>query len=224
MEKMDSTFILPSRGNTQMHKFINICYIDDNIDSLLSRYIDEYCVNFNLKESHNYECEFTEYTFNKEDSYKTLLENNSINKSNIIVIDSRLFENKDSSLSKFTGEQFKVILRQVLPFIKTIVISQNFSSSESLTLQKFQSTRLNVGEFRGYYDTHLKPILDRDVIATIEEHEILNQLSSENEVDEVLVATIQSTIAGIRDTALFEKKGLDELIKLFNEVKIKYGE
>ncbi len=202
---------------------INICYIDDRIDFMLDKYLDEYCKKQNKDNKYDYQLEFVDYEFKFNDSYKTLLNNNLINQANIIVIDSRLFENENSNLSKFTGEQFKIILRQVLPFIKTIVISQNDSKSDSLTIRKFQSTN-NAQTSNDYYNEFLEPILNESIIATIEEYKVLNQLSQENEVDSVLIGTIQNTISGIRDTALFEKKDLDNLIKLFNEVKVKYGD
>lgn len=206
-----------------MKETINVCYIDDRIDFMLDRYLDEYCKKQNKENKYEYQLEFADYEFEFTDNYKTLLNNNVINQANIIVIDSRLFENENSSLSKFTGEQFKIILRQVLPFIKTIVISQNDSKSDSLTIRKFQSTN-NAQSAKDYYNDFLEPILNESIIATIEEFKILNQLSQEDEVDSVLIGTIQNTISGIRDTALFEKEDLDNLIKLFNEVKVKYGQ
>lgn len=190
---------------------------------MLDKYLDEYCKKQNKDNKYDYQLEFVDYEFKFNDSYKTLLNNNLINQANIIVIDSRLFENENSNLSKFTGEQFKIILRQVLPFIKTIVISQNDSKSDSLTIRKFQSTN-NAQTSNDYYNEFLEPILNESIIATIEEYKVLNQLSQENEVDSVLIGTIQNTISGIRDTALFEKEDLDNLIKLFNEVKVKYGD
>ncbi|ARO57744.1 hypothetical protein [Bacillus cereus] len=208
-----------------MKKKINICYIDDRLDNMLSRYLDEYCRGKNNSGSFKYHLEFSEYTFESTDNYKTLLSNDSINRSNIIIVDSRLFENESSNLSKFTGEQFKIILRQVLPFIKTIVISQNASNSDSLTIRKFQATGLenNIETSQKYYEEKLAEMLKINILETIEEFDVLSQLELDNEVDSVLIGTIQSTIAGIQDTALFEKEDLDNLVKLFNEVKIKYG-
>ncbi|OBA03408.1 hypothetical protein A9D36_12200 [Bacillus subtilis] len=208
-----------------MKRKINICYIDDRIDNMLSRFLDGYCIEQNQLNCFKYDLAFSEYPFEKKDNYKTLLNNSIINQSNIIVIDSRLFENESSNLSKFTGEQFKIILRQILPFIKTIVISQNATGSDSLTVQKFQATGLhnNIDCSQKYYAEELTEILNMNILETIEEFEVLSQLESDNEVDPVLIGTIQTTIAGIQDTALFEKEDLDKLIKLFNEVKIDYG-
>lgn len=207
----------------KVKQIINICYIDDRIDSILDRYLDEYCKNKNIDTESNYHLLFSDYTFESTDTYKTLLNNNIVNKANIIVIDSRLFENESSSLSKFTGEQFKIILRQILPFIKTIVISQNEPNPDSLTVKKYNATgRGESMSANDYYDQTLLNILNEYISATLEEFEVLNQLALDNEVDSLLVGTIQSTIAGIQDTALFEKQDLDKLIELFNEVKVKY--
>lgn len=207
-----------------MKQIINICYIDDRIDSILDRYLDKYCEEQNQSnEFPNYHFSFSDYTFKTTDTYKTLLSNKSINSANLIVIDSRLFENENSSLSKFTGEQFKIIIRQILPFIKTIVISQNESNFESLTIKKFNATGSGYNETpKEYYDINLAPMLKTNILATIEELKVLDQLAFDNEVDSLLIGTIQSTISGIQDTALFEKQDLDKLIELFNEVKIKY--
>lgn len=206
-----------------MKQIINICYIDDRIDSILDRYLDEYCKKKNQLKDREYHLVFSDYTFESSDTYKTLLNNSTVNKANIIVIDSRLFENESSSLSKFTGEQFKIILRQILPFIKTIVISQNEPSQESLTVKKFNEIGLEPKiSAEEYYDNNLANLLDEYILATMEEFNVLNQLALDNEVDSLLIGTIQSTISGIQDTALFEKQDLDKLIELFNKVKVKY--
>lgn len=209
---------------SQLNKEINICYVDDNIDRMLNRYLDQYCENFNNTRSDNYRLVFSEYTFLTTDNYKTLLKNNLINQANIIVIDSRLFENESSSLSKFTGEQFKIILRQVLPFIKTIVISQNSIDSDSVSISKYQSAGSPDKTYQQYYKESLEPILDKQIAATIEEFKVIEQLDEEKEIDEVLIDTIKTTISGIEDATLFSKEDLDELISIFNEVKDRYGD
>ena len=229
-----------------MNGIINICYIDDRINRDIQRYLNEFSREFNkyiyeqqddfsyytFQDKNNdvikllenkdlykgYEIKFSTYKFLAEDSYKTLLENEYVNNSNIIVIDSALFENEASPLSKFTGEQFKIILRQLLPFIKTIVISQNGGKKDSSTVEKWKGD----GDSKVYYHEKLLPILSRCIFATIEEQKILNQLSQDDVVDEFLIDTIKNTASGIIDTALFEKKDLDDLINLFNEVKHHY--
>lgn len=206
-----------------LKQIVNICYIDDRIDGILDRYLDEYCKYSNQENKFDYHLSFYDYDFKNTDNYKTLLNNTEINRANIIVIDSRLFENENSSLSKFTGEQFKIILRQILPFIKTIVISQNETNADSLTIKKFNvDGSVSTEQYKNYYDSNLAPLLKNCIVGTIEEYKVLNQLALDNEVDSLLIGTIQSTIAGINDSALFEKEDLDKLIELFKEVKINY--
>ena len=114
-----------------------------------------------------------------------------------------------------------MILKQILPFIKTIVISQNYSDEDSLTVQKYQSHWSDI-KSKDHYDKILEPIIKHNITALIEEYNVIDLLEAEEEVDSVLVGTIQSTILGLKDNALFEKEDLDELINLFNEVKIRY--
>jgi len=210
-----------------MNRNINICYIDDRLDPLLSQYLDGFCEDYNREEGSDYSLEFSEYKFRNVDNYKTLMSNNKVNKANIIIIDSYLFENENSNLSKFTGEQFKIILKQILPFIKTIVISQNPINTNSVSISKYKSSGFydtgSEGEYKKYYEENLAEVLKTNIISTIEEKEVINQISADSEVDSILVDTIQTTISGIVDKALFEKEDLDELIKLFNEVKTNYG-
>ena len=231
-----------------MNESINICYIDDNISRNIERYLYEFCREFNkyiseqitdftyynieendenkdvLKLINNkslfneYEFVFSKYKFTPQDTYKTLLENSIVKDANVILIDSALFENQDSPLSKFTGEQFKIIIRQLLPFIKTIVISQEGGKNDSSTVEKWKS----VGSSKEFYHNNLLPVLARNIFAIIEEQMILIQLSKDEVVDEVLVDTIKNTASGLIDTVLFEKKDLDELINVFNEVKLHY--
>ncbi|OJT56776.1 hypothetical protein [Bacillus altitudinis] len=207
-----------------MTETINICYIDDTLDNMLSRYLDKYCKLYSRDKKNGYNLVFSNYAFSEVDNYKSLLKNTTVTKSNIIIIDSRLFENQNSPLSKFTGEEFKIILRQVLPFIKTIVISQNDSDDRSLTIRKYRS----IGSFDSqkdseeFYAKELGPLLELNIKSTIEEFAVLGKIEEDKEIDQVLISTIQTTIKGIQDKALFEKEDLDKLILLFNEVKENY--
>ncbi|MGE6556630.1 hypothetical protein [Exiguobacterium artemiae] len=202
---------------------INICYVDDTIDNRLNRYLVEYCEQKN-ESSQEFVLNAYESQFLAGDDYKTLLQNPKVNSANILLIDSRLFENETSGLSKFTGEQFKIILRKVYPFIKTIVISQNEANAMSKTICKYKSSvgADNRMEAKRFYDTSLAPILQDYIFSTIEEYNVLEEIKNERAIDPVLVSNIQSAIDGISSTDLLEKKDLDVLIDLFNEVKNNY--
>lgn len=50
------------------------------------------------------------YKFNSEEGYESLINNTEVRTANIIFIDSKLFENRNTN-GKFTGEEFKIILK-----------------------------------------------------------------------------------------------------------------
>lgn len=229
-----------------MNKIINICYIDDDISRIIERYLYEFSLEFNkyvydqiekftyyniaqenediskLMNNKNlfigYEVKFSKYKFTPEDTYETLLESNAVKDSNVIIIDSALFENQASPLSKFTGEQFKIILRLVLPYIKTIVISQNGGKNDSSTVEKWKGD----GDSKLFYHNNLLPMLSRNLFSIIEEQNTLFEMSKDEVFDRFLIDTIKNKASGLIDSVLFEKKDLDELISLFNEVKLHY--
>ena len=73
---------------------INILYIDDKIDPHITKYLDSSIEITDVNIFTN------EYEFNIEsDTYKTILENEEIKKADIILIDSRLFENAHTGAS-----------------------------------------------------------------------------------------------------------------------------
>ncbi|HEU6660681.1 TPA: hypothetical protein VV334_001994, partial [Streptococcus pneumoniae] len=76
---------------------IKLTYIDDKLDPLLVDYL--YTIS---EKEHIFE--YDEYKFDSsKDSYQSLLENTSIASSDIIIVDSKLFENEFAdSKSKFT--------------------------------------------------------------------------------------------------------------------------
>ena len=62
----------------------------------------------------------SEHEFKPAEGYKSLLIKQEVVTANIILIDSRLFENSSANDGKFSGEEFKVILRKQFPFIDFI--------------------------------------------------------------------------------------------------------
>lgn len=207
-----------------MKNKIKICYIDDNLEGTLSRYLVELCEHFNKTKTFELEVEFEEYQFQRSDNYKTLIDNYSVNTSNVIIIDSKLFENGNMGISKLTGEKFKIILKKYLPFIKTIVISSNETEPGSMTLQKHQTHSSKVTATEYYNNLELDKILASLISESIEELKTLEQLiSDDEEYDNVLISSIEATISGIVEKNLFQKEDLDELINLFKEVKGTYG-
>lgn len=87
----------------------SLVYIDDNPETSLTRYLDE---EF---QGENYEIVCSEIIFKPEDGYESLLFDQRVSSANIILIDSWLFENRTAANVKFTGEEFKLILKKLFP-------------------------------------------------------------------------------------------------------------
>ena len=94
---------------------IKLVYIDDTPDNDLSKYLDRYSSN-------DYQFESSEIEFDPTQDYNSLLCNPEVQSANIIIIDSRLFENKTVTGGKFTGEEFKLVLKKFYPFIEFLLI------------------------------------------------------------------------------------------------------
>ncbi|BDU49484.1 hypothetical protein [Haliovirga abyssi] len=200
-------------------EIIKICYIDDDFDVQLSKYLVE---NYIVDKKDNIEIDYSEYKFNTEDNYKKLLKKDIVKQANIILIDSRLFENMSNKKTKFTGEKFKIILRQIYPFIKTVVISQNETTEESSVVSKFKQAESKGISFVEHYDDNLKKILDENIKFILEERKTLEELNDDEFIDELLLETIDKTFNGLESYSEFEKKELDNLIEVFEEVRSHY--
>ena len=102
---------------------LKILYIDDHPEAALSKYLDNY-------KNSNCEIEYSDIEFNPDEGYESLINDPDVKSANIIFIDSKLFENRNAIAGKFTGEEFKIILRKYFPFIEVIVITQNEIAQE----------------------------------------------------------------------------------------------
>lgn len=206
---------------------INICYVDDTLDLKISKFIDDYCGAFvQTIGTDDVSINYDEYQFDPEqDSYETLLKTDKINLSNVLLIDSRLFTNSDISTSaqlknKYKGEQFKVLLKNTKPYIRTIVISQNAEEANvHFTVPKLY----NSGDPQEHYDTHLKPLLDKCIHEIIYEFKTLNEIDQNKDlIDPMLLSSVHASISGREKSSILEKKDVDKLIDLFVEVKAHY--
>ena len=143
---------------------IRITYIDDNMDLELQKYFD--------KEYHNqdYNIIFKCKEFDPDIGYEEFINDEKVRNANIIIIDSKLFENKNADSGKFTGEEFKLILKKVFPFIEVIIITQNEIDGEIEKVPKFNSKEQNCS--KKHYDEHLLPLIDKSIKKIIETRKI----------------------------------------------------
>jgi hypothetical protein fulcA4_13177 len=194
---------------------IKLTYIDDKLDPLLVDYL--YTISEN---EHIFE--YDEYNFDSsKDSYQSLLENTNISSSDIIIVDSKLFENEFAdSKSKFTGQELKIIYAIANPFIKIIVITQNNDLSKYGVIKKFATSRECSGreqeEANRYYDDVLRKEIET-LIKNVKEVRNVSQLLSENILsyeDSLIVEKANNLISKIPSYRDLTDEKINELIDL----------
>lgn len=191
---------------------INIVYIDDRHDEILSRYLGEDYTNA------NFEIEHEDILFNPNEGYESLMRNPSVMHANIIIIDSRLFENS-ATISKFTGEEFKLILKKYYPFVEVIVITQNDADAKVGTISKYNPNSDVDGP--EYYANKLPPYLNTAINNILTFRELASRLESNESWEPILKEKIIESLQGINTYDALTKKDIDDLISAFKEIQVK---
>ena len=189
----------------------SLVYIDDNPERALTRYLDE---EFH---SDDYEIVCSEIIFRPEDGYESLLLDSRVSTANIILIDSLLFENRTATEAKFTGEEFKLILKKIYPFIEVIVITQNDTDSEIKKIAKYDRTQASSAS--EYYALHLPGIINK-AVDDIRQYRLLADLVKRNDVwEEILKEKVMATLKGTNTYDALTKEDIDNLISAFKEIQ-----
>lgn len=198
-------------------KEINILYIDDMIDERISKYIAEIYIN---EPQDDIIKKYHEFTFNYSDGYESLLGNTAIKQANIILIDNRLFEQDQASSGKFTGKQFKVLLRKLYPFIEVLVISQFNHDDGYKMIPKFNSS---AGSAEEHYASYLRPELDKSINQVIAFEKLSDELKMSEDVKTELIERVMLSIKGDESYSTLDKSDIDQLITTFKELKEQYN-
>ena len=191
----------------KLYPNINILYIDDSIDVVLEKYLAE---NFSS---------FEKRKFSAEDTFESLFKDSLVQKANVIIIDSRLFENKNVQ-NKFTGEQFKMFMQLLKPFLQVIVITQN-PIEYCFSIKKCQYK--NDNETKKYYDSELKNLINEACENVIAYQNLLNSTSLVG-YDKYFREDLKNAINGITDYQSLSKKDIDKLIEEFKKLEAKINE
>ena len=193
---------------------INIVYVDDNPDIYLNLFLEFY-------KEEGIKINYSSIIFEQADSYKTLLENQVIRDANIVFIDSRLFENRGVG-SVLSGEEFKLIIKKIFPYIEVIVISQKAIGEDFQTIAKYDLTSYvsNVDEIQksafDFYSREIIPLIKEKIQNIIEFRKILERIQNEkNEIDKYLVENIENSIKGKDEYDQLSSEDLDNVIKAF---------
>ncbi|EOU2045944.1 hypothetical protein QTH50_04850 [Clostridium perfringens] len=190
---------------------INIIYVDDELDVNISKYIRK---TYNYKE---FEKVYNEITFEAEKGYESLLNNKLVKEANIILIDSKLFENDRVSNGKFSGEEFKMILKKVFPFIEVIVITQNELEEEYGTVSKYKFD-VDISADK-YYSDNLKKELDTAANNVFIYRNIAKKLKCNEGIDKVLIEKIVNSLDGDSKYDELTKDDIDNIIEAFKELQ-----
>ena len=192
---------------------LSIVYVDDDFESGLERYLDVEYTN------PDYEKVYSEIKFNPDDGYESLIRNPYVQSANIIFIDSKLFTNGTVTAGKFTGEEFKIILKKYYPFIEVIVITQNEPDIEMGTISKFNSQS---GKSPTEYYTECLPIHIEKAIKNLKIYRnIADKLQENNNWEEALKEKILNSLNGVGIYDELTKTDIDNLISAFKEIQEK---
>lgn len=190
---------------------MNLVYIDDVPEPSLARYLDS--------EYHypDIVISYSDIIFAPSDGYERLLYDSKVQSANIIIVDSWLFENKTAGTGKFTGEEFKLVLKKFYPFIEVIVITQNGTDPNIQKIEKFDPTSGKTST--EYYEEKLSSCID-DAIRNIVQYRVLSQKLNENESWEtILKEKVLDTLSGTQAYDELSKTDIDKLIAAFKDIQ-----
>lgn len=190
---------------------IKMIYIDDSPDISLSKYLDKF-------RSGLCQFDYSDIEFNSEEGYESLINNTEVRTANIIFIDSKLFENRNTN-GKFTGEEFKIILKKHLPFIEVIVITQNEVEEEYETIAKFDSRSDKTAQ--EYYDSILPELIDHAVKNIFEYRKIASRMKENTIWEDVMIEKIENSLEGKDVYDELTKTDIDHIIGIFQELQEK---
>lgn len=191
---------------------INTVYIDDGPEAALSRFLHTF-------EKNGYEFNHNDITFSPEKGYESLLIDPVVRTANIILIDSKLFENRTVAANKLSGEEFKMILKKELPFIEVYVITQNEMEEGLDKISKYNVIGMRDITPQQYYQRVIPPIIDDAIKRIIEYRIIANKLKQNVSLESVVVEKVTNSLEGIGIYDELKKADIDQLISTFKEVQ-----
>lgn len=202
---------------------VKIIYIDDNMDSILSRFLNKIYKKrlYTLDDERIIKKDYDEILFDNKNGYEVLFKDQAISSANIILIDNHLFEEYSATTGKFSGKQFKIILRKLFPFIEVIIITQDPNLKGDNIIKKFSGKDTN--DANKYYEDNLIPVLDMAIKRIVEFEELADDLRKSDNVDKALKDKVLESIEGNNLYDELTKSDIDELIRSFKELKDEYS-
>ncbi len=135
-----------------------------------------------------------------------------------ILIDSKLFENDSiKNKVKFSGEEFRMILRKVFPFIEVLVISKNGENKDFDIIPKYRSESEQTA--KEYYDGVLKDKIEESINHIITFRNISKKLENNSGIEKFLVEKAVNSLNGLNMYEDLSKKDIDDLIAAFQSIE-----
>lgn len=193
---------------------IKICYIDDDIDLVTTRYLrSEY-------ENEKADIEYNESIFCEDDTYETLLKKEEIREADILILDSKLFKEAKAGKKIISGEELSIILKLIYPYKEMIVITQNDIDGDVLIMKKFDSH--SGKEAADYFQSVWKPVIDKAVLSILSYRSWIEKIEDKKSVEQLLMEQIRNSIEGNAEYARLTVGDLDKLVSAFKQMKEDY--
>ena len=197
-------------------ELITMLYVDDKMDLYVSKYLHSYS---NDKAEYKY----SELKFENKYSYEDLLENDEIQKADILFLDSMLFENGTVQNNKISGEELGLIIKKIFPFKEIIVITQYQEKMEYSTLKKYNSNTYTCGAESFFRDNWEKEISNATENIILNRN-IFKNISSKKYIEKYLFEKMENSINGVSNYDNLTKMDIDKLINAFEEMRKIYEE
>ncbi len=197
---------------------IKILYVDDSIESQLSKFLglklNGLLATGGLESQVLVESKDFKYV---NISYEEFLRKEEFKKCDILIVDSRLFENGNAG-GKLTGEALKMIIKKSFPFKETIIVSQNDDLSKNIGyVSKFQQIR-GRNDYIEHYKTELLPNIKSAIKETIANREVFNQIQENEIFDQNLIDEMDALLDGDNEYSQLTKQDVDDMITKFNQI------
>lgn len=189
---------------------IRLIYIDDKIDPVISKHLAMF-------HKDDIDVVYDEVKFDLGSGYESLIRDNRVNGANVIFIDSQLFQNSTASNGKYTGEQFKLILKKIFPYIEVIVITQNEIPEEfTSTIAKYNPK--DGGSADSYYEKVLNKQIDDAIKRICEYRAIVSEIKADSDTS-YIIDKINNSLDGIDTYDELKKSDIDNIVELFKKLQ-----
>ena len=198
------------------NNFIKLLYVDDQVEDYLSEYLEEL-------EERLPELTTSDLEFEPKQDYSDLLNCPELIESQILIIDSRLFEEADlDEKERFTGEEFKLIIKKEYPYIEVLIISQNPDSFNLGFIPKYNSriARLIDNDSTKHYDQVLLPKIKIAIDEINRDITVLEKLKNNQTLDPVVKNMIDNSMNGFEEYKTMNSEDVDNLINEFKKIQI----